>query len=98
MHIGNGVWLSNTLFEEKIVKSKVSPSIALRDATANVYSTKQLAQRSLDGGTPIKGNGDKKKLKKKRMTPAKKESLLGNLFIYFCIIILKVAHSERIKL
>lgn len=60
-------------------KTKVSPSIALRDATANMYSQEEMAERSLGGGTPVKRDANGEKIKKKKLTPAKREALLGKL-------------------
>lgn len=68
------MFVSKKVFTEKIALPTVSPTIALRDATRNIYTDAQLAERSLDGGTPVK---DKTKKKKKKMTPQKREALLG---------------------
>ncbi|KAK3908357.1 BEN domain-containing protein 5 [Frankliniella fusca] len=77
VHIGNGVWISEKSWNEKIRKATVSPSIALRDAMANVYSSSEMAERSLEGGTPVKAGPDGVKIKKKKMTPHKREAFLG---------------------
>lgn len=69
------------MFDDKIKTAKVSPTIAVRDVMGNIYSTAEMAERSLEGGTPVKGKGDRKKLKKKKLTPAKKEALFGELFL-----------------
>ncbi|KAE8741240.1 hypothetical protein FOCC_FOCC013227 [Frankliniella occidentalis] len=77
LHIGNGVYISSKVFEDKIKAFKVSPSIALRDVMGNVYTSSELAKRSLEGGTPVKGGPDRKKLKKAKLTPQKRECFLG---------------------
>ncbi|XP_052128441.1 uncharacterized protein LOC127750545 [Frankliniella occidentalis] len=77
VHIGNGVWIPEKSWNEKIRKATVSPSIALRDAMANVYSSSEMAERSLGGGTPVKAGPDGVKTKKKKMTPHKREAFLG---------------------
>jgi hypothetical protein len=68
------VWVSSKLFYEKLAKPVVAPTIALRDATSHVYKMEDLAKRSLEGGSPVKG---RKENKKDKMTPAKREALLG---------------------
>lgn len=70
--------LASKVFEDKLMASKVSPSIATRDLMSQIYTTQEMAERSLEGGTPVKGGADRKKMKKNRLTPAKRECLFGN--------------------
>jgi len=77
VHIGNGVWFSKKLWEDKLKKSSCSPNIAIRDAMDKIYTREDMAKRSLEGGLPVRAspNGDKKI--KKKMTPSKREAILG---------------------
>ncbi|KAK3919201.1 Xin actin-binding repeat-containing protein 2 [Frankliniella fusca] len=72
--VGNNVWIDTKLFDERLCKTNLEPSVAVRDAMSNIYTTAEMAERSLEGGTPLKGD---KSAKKKKMTPAKTEALLG---------------------
>ena len=60
----------------------MSPSIAVRDAMSKLYTITELAERSLEGATPVKAGSDGQRLKKKKMTPQKREALLGMLLTY----------------
>lgn len=44
---------------------------------SKIYSPQQMAERSLGGGTPVKGGPDRKSMKKQKMTPGKTECMLG---------------------
>lgn len=59
----------------------MSPNIAVRDIMSSLYSTKEMAMRSLEGATPVRPNADGLRLKKKKMTPQKTEAVLGMLVL-----------------
>lgn len=77
VHIGNGVWISQKLWEDKLKKGTVPPSIALRDLMDHKYSKEEMAQRSLDGGLPVRASPSGERKAKQKMTPAKREAFLG---------------------
>lgn len=49
-----------------------------------IYSTEQMSERSLEGGTPVKAGSDGQRTKKLKMTPKKREALLGMHFPTLC--------------
>lgn len=67
------------LFNEKLMAPKVSPSIATRDLMSHMYSVEELAERSLDGGIPVKGGPERLNLRKTPLSPPKRECLLGKV-------------------
>lgn len=75
------MWIGQKIWEEKLKKPNVSPGIALRDAMENQYSKEEMAKRSMDGGTPVKASPSGDKVKKMKMTPAKREAFLGKVFL-----------------
>ncbi|XP_034250187.1 uncharacterized protein LOC117650714 [Thrips palmi] len=77
VHIGNGVWISEKTWDDKIRKANVSPSIAVRDVMSKIYTPTEMAERSLEGATPVKPYSSGQKIKKKKMTPQKTEAVLG---------------------
>lgn len=74
VHIGNNVWIDSKIFNERLCKTSLEPSISLRETLSQIYTTSEMAERSLEGGTPLKGD---KSQKKKKVTPAKREAVLG---------------------
>lgn len=73
--------MTQKIWDDKLKRPSVAPTIALRDAMEKIYNKEQMAARSLDGGSPVKSS-PAGKIKKKKMTPKKREAVLGmSIFI-----------------
>ncbi|KAE8740369.1 hypothetical protein FOCC_FOCC014105 [Frankliniella occidentalis] len=74
VHIGNGVYISKEIWEDKLVSSK--GTLAVRDLADEVYDLDDLAARSLEGGKCPNPNSAVTRQKVKA-TPKKVEAILG---------------------